>query len=47
MGVPGLAAFLLRRYPYIVKPLSEGEGADVPEVDEVYIGENVFTRAVF
>ena len=38
MGVPGLYGFLVRRYPFIVKPLSEAEGAEAPEVDELYIG---------
>ncbi len=38
MGVPGLWGFLARRYPFIVKPLSEGGDAEAPEVDELYIG---------
>ena len=38
MGVPGLYGFLVRRFPFIVKPLSEEAGAEAPEVDELYVG---------
>ncbi len=38
MGVPGLYGFLVRRYPFIVKPLEEEAGAEAPEVDELYVG---------
>ena len=38
MGVPGLYGFLVRRFPFIVKPLSEEAGSESPEVDELYVG---------
>ena len=45
MGVPGLYGFLVRRFPFIVKPLSEEAGAEAPEVDELYVGASSLLSA--
>ena len=38
MGVPGLAGWLIRRYPWILQAIEEGQ--ELPQCDELYIDFN-------